>query len=140
MRARGFCAGCLPKRFSSDGGRQDCPDAFHLLAAIHLLHQFVIEFVTALFALGGPDNRLRGVGEVAAGEIWRRIGLDPGNVVEQLEAELLHGEAHGMNDVAGAADPDGAVGFEDALAGGEPGAVEFVIFSPRPASGPIRLC
>ncbi len=50
-------------------------------------------------------------------------------VVEQLETELLHGEADGMNDVAGAADPNGAVGFEDALAGGEPGAIEFMIFS-----------
>ena len=44
-----------------------------------------------------------------------------------LKSELLHGEADGMDDVAGAADPDGAVGLEDALAGGEPGAVEFVV-------------
>ena len=58
-----------------------------------------------------------GVGEIAAGEIGRRIGLDPGDVVEELEAELLHGEADGMDDVAGAADPDGTVGLEDALAG-----------------------
>jgi len=29
--------------------------------------------------------------------------------------------------VAGAADPDGAVGLEDALAGGEPEAVEFMV-------------
>src|SRR5882724_11418093 len=32
-----------------------------------------------------------------------------------------------MDDVGGAGDPDGAVGLEDALRGGEPGAVEFVI-------------
>jgi hypothetical protein len=51
----------------------------------------------------------------------------PGNVVEELEAELLHGEADGVDDVGGAGDPEGAVGFEDALASGEPGAVEFVI-------------
>src|SRR5580704_18561173 len=32
-----------------------------------------------------------------------------------------------MDDVRSAGNPDGAVGFEDALAGGEPGGVEFVI-------------
>jgi hypothetical protein len=68
-----------------------------------------------------------GVGEVAAGKIGRRIGLDPGNVVEELEAELLHGESDRMDDVGGAGNPDGAVGLEDTLSGGEPGAVEFVI-------------
>jgi hypothetical protein len=52
---------------------------------------------------------------------------DPGNVVEELEAELLHGEADGMDDVGGAGNPDGAVWLEDALAGGEPGAVKLVI-------------
>ena len=42
----------------------------------------------------------------------------PRNVVEELEAELLHGEADGVDDVGGAGDPEGAVGFENALAGG----------------------
>jgi hypothetical protein len=32
-----------------------------------------------------------------------------------------------MDDVGSAGNPDGAVGLEDALAGGKPGAVEFVI-------------
>ena len=32
-----------------------------------------------------------------------------------------------MDDVGGAGDPEGAVGLEDALAGGEPGAVEFMV-------------
>jgi hypothetical protein len=40
---------------------------------------------------------------------------------------LLHGEADGMDDVGGTADPDGAVGLENALAGSELGAIEFVI-------------
>lgn len=66
--------------------------------------------------------------ESAAREVGRRIGLHPGNVVEQLESKLLHGEADGMDDVSGAADPNGTVGFEDAAALLEPGAIEFVIF------------
>ena len=107
--------------------REDFPDAFHLLAAIGFLHELVVEGVAALFVLGGPDDGFGGMGEIAAGEIGRRVGFDPGNVVEEFEAELLHGEADGMDDVGGTADPDGAVGLENALAGSEPGAIEFVI-------------
>ena len=107
---------------------EDWPDGFHLFAAGDFFHVLVIEFVAGLLVARGPDDGFGGVGEIAAGEIGRRIGFDPGNVVEELEAELLHGEADGMDDVAGAADPDGAVGFEDALAGGEPGAIELVNF------------
>jgi len=115
--------------------RRNGPDGFHLLAAIGFLHELVVEGVAGLFVLGGPDDGFGGVGEIAAGEIGRRVGLYPGNVVEELEAELLHGEADGMDDVGGAGDPDGAVGFQDALRGGEPGAVKFVdIFN----SGPYR--
>ena len=83
--------------------------------------------MAGFFVAGGPDDGFGRVGEIAAGEIGRRIGLNPRDVVEELEAELLHGEADGVDDVGGAGDPEGAVGFEDALAGGEPGAVEFVI-------------
>jgi len=86
-----------------------------------------MEGVARLGVFGGPDDGFRGVGEVAAGKIGRRIGLDPGNVVEELEAELLHGEADGMDDMSGAGNPNGAVGLEDTLGGGEPGRVEFVI-------------
>ena len=67
------------------------------------------------------------MGEIAAGKIGRRVGLDPGNVIEKFEAELLHGESDGVNDVRSAGNPDGGVFFQDALAGGEPGAVEFVV-------------
>ena len=108
--------------------REDLPDGFHLFAAGDFFHVLIVEFVAALFVARGPDDGFGGVGEIAAGEIGRRIGFDPGDVVEELEAELLHGEADGVDDVAGSADPDGAVGLEDAPAGGEPGAVEFMNF------------
>src|SRR5215469_4049418 len=109
-------------------GRRNGPDGFHLFAAGDFAHELVIEFVAALFVARGPDDGFGGVSEITAGEIGRRIGLDPGNVVQELEAELLHGEADGMNDVRSAADPDAGVGFEDALAGGEPGRIEFMNF------------
>ena len=108
-------------------GRLHYPHGFHLLAAVGLLHELVVEGVARLFVLGSPDDGFGGVGEIAAGEIGRRVGLNPGNVVEELEAKLLHGEADGMNDVGCAADPDGAVGLKDALASGQPGAIELVV-------------
>jgi len=44
-----------------------------------------------------------------------------------------------MDDVGGAGNPEGAVGFEDALAGGEPGAVEFVIGAGAAGFVPFAL-
>ena len=105
----------------------DGPDALHLLATSHLAHQVVVELVATLLIFCGPDDCFGGVGEIAAGQIGRGVGLDPGDVVEELEFELLHGEADGMDYVAGAADPNRSVGLEDALAGCKPCAVEFVI-------------
>ena len=107
----GFLRGVLAEFFLPGFGRTDFPDGFHLFAAIGFLHELVVEGVAGLFVLGGPDKGFGGMGEVAAGEIGRRIGLDPGNVVEELEAELLHGEADAMNDVSRAGDPDGGVRF-----------------------------
>ncbi len=131
----GFLGGVLAEFFLPGFGGTDFPDGFHLLAAIGFLHELVIEGVAGFGVFGGPDDGFGGVGEVAAGEIGRRIGLNPGNVVEELEAELLHGEADGMDDVGGAGNPDGAVGLEDALGGGEPGRVEFMNLVK---SGPYR--
>ena len=108
--------------------REDRPDGFHLFAAGNFFHVLVIEFVAGLFIARGADDGFGGVSEIAAGKIGRGIGFDPRDVVEELEAELLHGEADGMDDMAGSADPDGAVRFEDALAGCKPGAIELMNF------------
>jgi len=107
----GLLRGMLAEFFLPGFGRTDFPDGLHLFAAIDFLHELVVEGVAGLDVFGGPDDGFGGVGEIAAREIGRRIGLDPGDVVEELEAELLHGEADGMDDVGGAGDPEGAVGF-----------------------------
>jgi len=117
----------------------DLPDAFHLLPARHFPHQLVIECVPARLILRRPDDGLGGVYEVATGKVGRRIGLNPGNVIQQLHAELLHGETHRVNHVAGAADPDGAVGLEHTLAGGEPSAVELMVEVEPPGLIPRAL-
>ena len=123
----GLLRGVLAEFFLPGFRGRNGPDGLHLLAAGDFLHMLIVEGVAGLFALGGPDDGFGGMGEIAAGKVGRGIGLDPGDVVQELEFELLHGEADRMDDVAGAADPDGAVGLEDALAGGEPEAVEFMI-------------
>jgi hypothetical protein len=119
--------GMLAEFFLPGFGRRDRPDGLHLLAAGDFLHQLVVKGVARLFVFRGPDDGFGGMGEIAARKIGRRIGLDPGDVVQELEFELLHGEADGMDDVAGAADPEGAVGLEDALAGGEPSTIKFMV-------------
>lgn len=63
----------------------DFPDGFHLFAAIGFLHELVVEGVAGLFVFGGPDDGFGGVGEIAAREIGRRVGLNPGDVVELTE-------------------------------------------------------
>ena len=119
--------------------RLDFPDGFHLFAAIRFLHELVIEGVARFFVFRGPDDGFCGVGEIAARKIGWRIGLDPGNVVQELEAELLHGEADAVDDVGGAGDPDGAIWFEDALRGGEPGTIEEVVFISAAGFVPIAF-
>jgi len=131
----GLLRGVLAEALFPLFGRPKVPDGLHLFPIRVLPHELVVEGVARFGVLRGPDDGFGGVGEVAAGEIGRGIGLDPGNVVQELEAELLHGEADGMDDVGGAGDPDGAVGLQDALAGGEPGSVEFVNLVK---SGPYR--
>ncbi len=123
----GLLRGMLAEALFPSFGRIDFPDGLHLLAAVRVLHQFVVEGVARLGVFGGPNDGFGGVGKIAARKIGRRIGLHPRDVVQELEAELLHGEADGMDDVGGAGNPDGAVGFEDTLAGSEPRAIKFVI-------------
>lgn len=86
------------------------PQRLHLLAAVLLLHQGVVEGVAAFGAFGGPQNRLGGVGEVAAGEVRGRVDLVPGDVVENLVAQHLQAVADAVDVVAGARDPERAVG------------------------------
>lgn len=108
-------------------GGGEAPDGFHLLAAVLGAHGGVVKGVFAEGVFGGPEEGFGAVGEVAAGEVGGRVGFFPDDVVEDFEAELLHGEADGVDDVVGAGDPEGAVGFEGALAAFEPGTVEFVV-------------
>lgn len=109
-------------------GRCQCPHIFHLFAAIGLLHVGVVKGVFALRVFGGPKNRFGRVREIAAGQIGRGVGFLPRDLIEQLHAKLLHGVAHGENDVVRAANPNGAVGLEKLLAATEPFSVEIMVF------------
>src|SRR6266478_3388347 len=78
----GFLGGMLAEALFPGFGRLDFPDGFHLLAAIGFLHELVIEGVAGFFVASSPDDGFGGVGEIAAGEVGRRIRLNPGDVVE----------------------------------------------------------
>lgn len=123
----GFLGGMFAKGLLGVLRSRHGPNGLHLFAGDGF-HGLVVEEVLALVALGGPEDGFGGVGEVAAGEVGRRVGFLPCDVVEDFEAELLHGVADGEDDVVCAGDPEGAVGLEDALAAAEPFGVEVVVF------------
>ena len=81
----------------------------------------------ALLVFRGPENRFCRVGEVTTTQVRGRIRLFPGDVVQNLEPELLQGVADAENDVVRAGHPDGAVGLEHALTSSQPFGVEFVV-------------
>lgn len=114
------------------------PDGFHLFAGDDT-HFVVVEGVFGLLVLGSPDDGFGGVGEIAATQIRRRIWFFPGDVVEDFEAELLHGVADAENHMVRAADPDGPVGFEDALAAFEPRQIKFVVEIGAAAFVPVTF-
>ena len=84
-RATGFCVGCLPKRFSSRPGGKISQTLFIWLPRLVSFIELVVEGVAALRLSAAQMMVSVGVGEIAAGKIGRRVGLDPGNVVQQLE-------------------------------------------------------
>ena len=70
--------------FFAHGKFFSAPDGFHLLAR-DLPHFLIIEQVLGLFSFRRPQNGFGGVREIAAGKIWRRVGLFPRDVVEDFE-------------------------------------------------------
>jgi len=86
-----------------------------------------------------PEERFVGVGEIATGEMRRRIGFVPRDVVENFEAERLQSKANRINVVRGARNPNCAVGFEQARTFLEPLRVEFVNLCGRRAFIPVAL-
>ena len=102
------------------------PNCFHLFAG-DFPHFLVVEDVFAFFVFRGPEDGLRRVREVTAAQIRRRIRLFPGDVVENLEPELLQGVADAENDVVRAGHPNRAVRLEHALTPPQPFGVELVV-------------
>src|SRR5215467_2848318 len=52
----GFLRGMLAETLLPGFGRIDFPDGLHLLAAVGVLHQFVVESVARLGVFRGPDD------------------------------------------------------------------------------------
>ena len=79
------------------------------------------------------------MGEVTAAQVRGRIGLFPGDVVQNLEPELLQGVADAENDVVRAGHPNRAVGFEYSLTASQPFGVEFVVQFRSARDVPVAL-
>lgn len=104
------------------------PDILHLLPAVPLLHELIVEEVPGLFLiLLRPEEGLRAVGKAPAGEIRWRIGLLPGNIVDDLEALLLEGHADAVDVLESAAHPYCAVWSHDPFAEPDPAPVELMV-------------
>ncbi len=129
-----LAAGLFPR---GDGG--EAPHVGHLLVVVQLLHQFVVEVVGAFGRLACPDDELCGVGEVAAGDVGRRVGLGPRDDVENLEAQFSEAVGDGEDVVVGAGNPDGAVVLHLVAAEAYPAFVEVVDFLGRAAAVPFAL-
>ena len=115
QKRQGLLCGVLTEALFCAARRLDIPDAFHLLTTVLRAHGAVIKIVARLGIFCRPDYRLCRVGEVAAGEIGRRIGLFPADMVQQFHVQLLHGKADGVDDMMRARDPNRAVGLEQGL-------------------------
>lgn len=108
-----------------DGG--DAPHVGHLRVAVHSLHQLIVEVVRHLLALSRPNHELGAEREVSARNVWRWIGLLPGDYVEDFVAKLGEVVGDAENVVVGAAYPNRAVVFQHAPSRREPLAVEIVV-------------
>ena len=102
------------------------PHRLHLFSR-DAAHFLVIEHVFAFLVFRGPQDGLRRVREVTATQVRGRIRLFPGDVVQNLVAELLQGVADAENDVVRAGHPNRAVRLEHALTPSQPFGVELVV-------------
>lgn len=83
--------------------------------------------MAALDTFRGPQDGFGGVGEVAAGEVRRRVDFVPGDVVQDLVIQDLQGVADAVDVVGRSRDPKRAVWGQQAAALGEPEQVEVVV-------------
>ena len=94
---------------------------------MNAFREVVIEGWPRTLVAGRPDQRLMRIGEARALEVRHWVRLEPNNVVEQPEAEILKRRAEPEDVVIGADHPDRAVRLQHALAFGEPRAGELIV-------------
>lgn len=116
QQRQGLLGGVFTVRLFGGARRGDRPDGSHLRATVlhpvfrpvALLHQPVIKEVFGGLVLARPNEGLVGGGEIAAAQIGRGVGLEPGDVIEEVVAEPLQRMAALIDRMIGAADPERA--------------------------------
>ena len=99
-----LCASLFPR---SDGGQS--PHIGHLLVAVDMLHQVVIIIMCHLLTLTSPDDELRGIGEITARDVGRRVSLCPCDDIQNLVAQLRQAVGDRENIVVSTGNPNRTV-------------------------------
>ena len=121
------------------GRRGQLPHGLHLFVSVVGFHGRVIEEMFGFGSFARPQKRFVGVREVAAGEVRRRVGLVPRDVVEDFETQGLQCETDRIDVVRSARNPDGSVGLEQTTALAQPLRVELVDLRGRDAFIPVAF-
>ncbi len=74
------------------GGRWQLPHGLHLFISVVGLHRGVVEKMFGFGSFARPKERFVSVRKIAAGEVGRRVGLVPRDVVENFETQRLQRE------------------------------------------------
>ena len=87
----------------SDGWQT--PYVCHLLVAVDLLHEFIVELMWHFLALPRPNDELGGVSKETARDVCRGIGFLPCDDIQNLVAQFGQTVCHGEDIVVCAAYP-----------------------------------
>ena len=92
-----------------------------------------------LLTLASPDDELRGIGEITAGDVGRRVCLSPCNHVQNLIAQLRQGIGHGEDVMVGSRNPNRAILLQFIPSKRQPFDVEGIDVILRHALVPVAL-
>ena len=122
----GFCSIGFDTLFARR--QRKCPIRAHLQVVVQRFHRLVIERVFRAFLLLRPQHCLMSVRKAHPSKVGHGIRLDPHDVVQEPESQILHDRPDAINVVIRADNPDRTRLFQHTQTCGEPLAREFIIF------------
>src|SRR5690349_24512570 len=86
--------------------KRQVPIRAHLQVLVQCFHRFMIERVFCAFLFLRPDYCLMSIGKAHASKVWHWIVLDPDDIVQNPESQILHDGADAKNVVISPNDPE----------------------------------